>query len=90
MGGGPVKRNDFMQVLGLSHAKNAISAIWGAINGDTQTDVGFDPYEREPLQRSELSDIFAVKLTQTDGAELSKHEQFERDTMFTLRGILHD
>lgn len=86
MGGGPVGRKNLMLAYGLSTAKNAISTIWGAINGD-HADV---QNVHDTTQRSELSDIFAVKFKPTGGAALTKHEQFECDTMFKLREILHD
>ena len=44
----------------------------------------------DTTQRSELSDIFAVKFKPAGGAALTTHEQFECDTMFKLREILHD
>jgi hypothetical protein len=44
----------------------------------------------DTTQRSEISDIFAVKFKPAGGAALTKHEQFECDTMFKLREILHD
>ena len=44
----------------------------------------------DTTQRCELSDIFAVKFKPAGGAALTKHEQFECDTMFKLREILHD
>ncbi|MCO4848430.1 MAG: hypothetical protein KC448_10715 [Yoonia sp.] len=79
-----------MLVLGLSKAKNAIAAVWRAINGDTRIDRCDNSHERAPLQRSELSDIFAIKFKQSGAAEFTKREQREHDTMFTLREILHD
>ena len=86
MGGGPDRWGDAMLALGLIKAKNAIAAIWG-----TSISVrAEDQNAHEPLQRSELSNIFAVKFKQPSGIELTKREQFECDTMFTLRGILHD
>ncbi len=86
MGGGPVGRKDLMLALGLSTAKNAIATIWGAINGDHADEQNV----HDATPRSELSDIFAVKFKPAGGAALTKHEQFERDTMFSLREILHD
>ena len=86
MGGGPVGRKNLMLAYGLSTAKNAISTIWGAINGD-HADV---QNVHDATQRCELSDIFAVKFKPTGGAALTKHEQFECDTMFNLREIFHD
>ena len=75
-----------MLAYGLSTAKNAISTIWGAINGD-HADV---QNVHDATQRCELSDIFAVKFEPAGGAALTTHEQFECDTMFKLREILHD
>ena len=75
-----------MLAYGLSTAKNAISTIWGAINGD-HADV---QNLHDATQRCELSDIFAVKFKPAGGAALTTHEQFECDTMFKLREILHD
>lgn len=75
-----------MLAYGLSTAKNAISTIWGAINGD-HADV---QNVHDATQRCELSDIFAVKFKPAGGAALTTHEQFECDTMFKLREILHD
>ena len=86
MGGGPVGRKNLMLAYGLSTAKNAISTIWGAINGD-HADV---QNVHDATQRCELSDIFAVKFKPAGGAALTTHEQFECDTMFNLREILHD
>tara|TARA_B110000977_G_scaffold153419_1_gene194932 strand:+ start:24 stop:284 length:261 start_codon:yes stop_codon:yes gene_type:complete len=86
MGGGPVGRKNLMLAYGLSTAKNAISTIWGAINGD-HADV---QNVHDATQRCELSDIFAVKFKPAGGAALTTHEQFECDTMFKLREILHD
>ena len=75
-----------MFALGLSTVKNAIATIWGAISGD-HADV---QNVHDTTQRSELSDIFAVKFKPAGGAALTTHEQFECDTMFKLREILHD
>ena len=86
MGGGPVGRKNLMLAYGLSTAKNAISTIWGAINGD-HADV---QNVHDATQRCELSDIFAVKFKPAGGAALTTHEQFECDTMFKLREILYD
>ena len=86
MGGGPVGRKNLMLAYGLSRAKNAISTIWGAISGD-HADV---QNVHDTTQRCELYDIFAVKFKPAGGAALTTHEQFECDTMFKLREILHD
>ena len=75
-----------MLAYGLSTAKNAISTIWGAINGD-HADV---QNVHDATQRCELSDIFAVKFKPAGDAALTTHEQFECDTMSKLREILHD
>lgn len=79
-----------MSVLGFSSAKNMISAAWRAINGDTQSYGAFDPYEREPLERSAYANLFDATLAQPSMIGLSQHEQSERDIMSNLRQIIHD
>lgn len=79
-----------MLVLGLSKAKNAVAAIWGAANSSTHADLDFDASAREPLHYGNLSEIFVVKFKQPAGVGFTKREQRECDTMSTLRQILYD
>ncbi len=77
-----------MSVLKFLNPKTVFNGLRGLLTKPA-TDYGFDPYEREPVQASELKAIFQLQYGKADPRVLTKREQFEHDSLSTIRGILY-
>lgn len=51
-------------------------------------DVGYDPYGPEPTQPNDFAAIFQLHYGKSDPHVLTKREQFEHDSLLTIREIL--
>lgn len=78
-----------MQMLKLSATKKAISGLWSSMASPVEVDRGFDPYEREPVKKSEISALLALHYRKDDPRGYSKAERREHDNLATLRDILY-
>lgn len=78
-----------MQMLNLSNTKKAISGLWHSVTMPADVDRGFDPYEREPVKKSEISEMLALHYRKDDARGFSKAERREYENLAALRDILY-
>ncbi len=78
-----------MQVLSLLNNKLSISALWHSVVGAAEIDRGYDPYEREPVRKSEISEMLSLHYRQDDPHGFSKAERRDHDNLAALRDVLY-
>ena len=78
-----------MQVLNFMKTKNSVSALWQSLVGKAEVDRGFDPYEREPVLQSEISEMLASHYRQNDSESYSNAERRDHDNLSAIRSILY-
>lgn len=78
-----------MQLVMLNSAKKSVSTLWQSIVGSQEPDLGYDPTEREPVKRSEISAMFDLNFHTENPHGFSRNEQRDHDNLSTLRDILY-
>ncbi|MDG1377719.1 MAG: hypothetical protein P8P56_12055 [Yoonia sp.] len=78
-----------MQMLNLSNTKKAISGLWHSVTMPTGVDRGYVPYEREPVKKSEISEMLALHYRKDDPRGYSQAERREYENLAALRDILY-
>lgn len=78
-----------MQILNLSNARKAISGLWQSIANNPVSDGCYDPYERVPVNKSEISGMLALHYRNDDPHGYSKVERRDHDNLAALREILY-
>ena len=69
--------------------RNLLSVALRVLLGEKKMDVGYDPYGPEPTQPNDFAAIFLLYYGKSDPHVWTKQEQFEHDSLLTIREILH-
>jgi hypothetical protein len=67
---------------------NKLSVVLRVLLGEKKMDVSYDPYGPEPTQPNDFAAIFQLHYGKSDPHILTKREQFEHDSLLTIREIL--
>ena len=78
-----------MQFVKFERARNAATGLWQSLVGLRHADRGFDPYERTPVNRSDLSQTGTPDYRGEDRQSYSSGEASEHQALGTLRNILY-
>lgn len=78
-----------MQFLNLSKTRHTASAVWKSLVGTPESDLDYEPYERELVQRSEITAMFDLNYRTDNAQGYSPTEQREHDNLTTMRDILY-
>lgn len=76
-------------MMNIAATKKAISGFWHSMVMPAEADRGYDPYEREPVKKSEISEMLALHYRSDDPRGYSKAERRDHDNLAALREILY-
>lgn len=89
LGGGRINECTVMQFLTIIKSAKSVSARLKSLVSKPAVACDDDPYEREPLCQSEISDMLALYCRFDDPSGFSKGERRDHDNLAALRDILY-